>query len=403
MNNPLLISWALALAIVTGGVVTLRHRRLSRHAIPVPAPRLARLSDVDAASAQKGATRPAHPVLDPQSESASSSRGHRLLMREMLKKIAARHMSSDPMNAVELAQFHQLARLSPAEMELVLEDSVSCSEDLSGTFLAGCLEMLSQNYPQASISLLQKYHARFQSDAAQKSATLLHALQMWGRTDASAALTWLRHPAHAELVDDALRADFLASLAGQNVELALAHAGGESPAAISKMVEHLPSAAWHQLLAALPDSGATAAHRADLFQAATKQLLADSAATAIKWLSEAPLSPAEKGTIARSVAQQLTHQSAQPWLEWVAQSLPASPEKSVAMRSLVDRWAEQDYNGAGAWINLQPPGQEKNEAIHAYASRLSAAEPAAAYQWALQLPDSPARQQLLHSINAGSR
>ncbi len=93
---------------------------------------------------------------------------------------------------------------------------------------------------------------------------------------------------------------------------------------------------------------------------------------------------------------------AEAWLDWSkGLQVPAFAPSSVP--PLLTKWISDDYEAAGDWINKQPPGDLKNQAVTEYARQMSKRFPGTARDWANTLPEGPKKRWMLDYLKSLSR
>jgi hypothetical protein len=89
------------------------------------------------------------------------------------------------------------------------------------------------------------------------------------------------------------------------------------------------------------------------------------------------------------------------WLDWLAGTeMPDEVSKERAFE-LATRWAEQDYQAAGKWLNSAPDSPEKSAVASAYAAKIYPYAQATAMLWLQTLPQGPERTKALQTIYQG--
>lgn len=116
-----------------------------------------------------------------------------------------------------------------------------------------------------------------------------------------------------------------------------------------------------------------------------------------EWLSDKKLTEKEKIQFSAGLSWFTTKQDTGRWVEWMEGNLP-SAELSEPVREIVGEWTQQDYVAAGQWLSKTKDGPGKTAAVQAYASAVAEYEPQIAVQWALTLPEGPAREATFREI-----
>ncbi len=74
-----------------------------------------------------------------------------------------------------------------------------------------------------------------------------------------------------------------------------------------------------------------------------------------------------------------------------AMQLPEGPARKGAIEKVAEKWSESDPRGAADWLGHFPAGPERDKAVSMYASKAAYADPAAAAEWVLQVEDRKVR------------
>lgn len=110
------------------------------------------------------------------------------------------------------------------------------------------------------------------------------------------------------------------------------------------------------------------------------------------------LSPGEAELISGAIlssGESLDHAGA--WLDWSRNShVPVDPISPIP--PLLTNWINEDYQAAGEWINKQPAGDFRNQAIADYARQMAKRFPDTAKDWANTLPEGPDKRKLLEEV-----
>ncbi|NIP98964.1 MAG: hypothetical protein GWO24_38430 [Akkermansiaceae bacterium] len=117
-------------------------------------------------------------------------------------------------------------------------------------------------------------------------------------------------------------------------------------------------------------------------------------------LESAELGRVETIAVAKGIAEQADSlEDPGSWIGWLhANSLEADREENVS--NVVRRWTSNDFRATASWIGRQPPGPLRERATRSFAETVAPHEPASAAEWALTLPASQQRTDLLRSIHA---
>jgi hypothetical protein len=86
------------------------------------------------------------------------------------------------------------------------------------------------------------------------------------------------------------------------------------------------------------------------------------------------------------------------WLGWVDANTPPE-QRENATSQVVRRWTNNDFRATAAWIGEQPPSPLRDRATRTFAEAVAPHEPDTAANWALTLPASEDRTNLLRNIH----
>lgn len=86
------------------------------------------------------------------------------------------------------------------------------------------------------------------------------------------------------------------------------------------------------------------------------------------------------------------------WLTWVDSNAPVGQREEDTGR-ILENWARVDFRATAAWIGEQPAGPLRDRSTYVLAETVAPHEPASAVDWALTLPPSQERTELLQNIH----
>ena len=115
-------------------------------------------------------------------------------------------------------------------------------------------------------------------------------------------------------------------------------------------------------------------------------------------LTESNLSSSQRTQLAAVVASS-SPQSADPgyWLSFYQDNLQEKSREKAIERTL-RQWTNFDFNAAATWIGEQERGAVRDLSVQTFATAVAPHEPDAAAEWAITLPPSPERKNLLQII-----
>jgi len=119
---------------------------------------------------------------------------------------------------------------------------------------------------------------------------------------------------------------------------------------------------------------------------------------ASEFLDSAELGPVETIAVAKGIAERAgSLQDPGSWLPWIHEnSLEHDRDQNVT--NVIRNWTNNDFRATAAWIGEQPDGLLRERATHSFAQTVAPHEPASAAKWALTLPESERRTDLLRTI-----
>lgn len=258
-------------------------------------------------------------------------------------------------------------------------------------------------------------------ESSQTYGFVTSALRGWTQKDPVAALTWLEDHAgelpeptvslwrsHALSQAFAADPDFAVGKAlelerGQLLQLSeqLAKAGKtpqdklEILRAVGDRLEALP--ADPNEMANFSETASTGQLlRSSLLTGLGHSLNQRSFESAQELLESANLEPTELAVVAYGAFERMKDPAA--WLSWIHENL-AENARNPLIPGIVGLWARGDFRATAKWIGEQPQGALRERATYGFAEAVSGTEPEAAAEWALTLPASERRMQLLQKIH----
>lgn len=122
--------------------------------------------------------------------------------------------------------------------------------------------------------------------------------------------------------------------------------------------------------------------------------------SASAFIASAEFSAADNQQLATGMAER-AREVKEPgeWLPWIYENLPTeSREQNVT--NIVRNWTSNDFQSTADWIGSQPAGTLRDQSTRVFAETVAPHEPASAADWALTLPASEQRTELLNTIHA---
>lgn len=291
-----------------------------------------------------------------------------------------------------------------------LREAPGLSADTRSGMIGFTVMMLANDHPATALNLLAE-----SSDILKESGMSRHvvasALQKWAQSDPKAAIEWTRKNAkdHPEMVTDETKKGILAGAAKIDPALAFtlmseldlkdANSLGNSIAESASTPEQRTAvmAALRNHLKTLDDKERLATLN-NTMSSLSGKAAQDGFTAGAAWVESAKLSEEEREGFANGMNYWQTKGDTGKWIEWMDGKLPAE-KLDGKIQSMMTQWTENDYKAAGQWLNDSKDGAMKNSAIRSYAGAVAPYEPATAAEWALTLPESPERKELLDNIH----
>lgn len=84
--------------------------------------------------------------------------------------------------------------------------------------------------------------------------------------------------------------------------------------------------------------------------------------------------------------------------DWVIEASPDENAKSTNASSFVQRWAGVDFDKTAVWLNAQPPGTWRDNAVATFAREAKKADTETAREWVETIEDESIRKKALKSL-----
>ena len=309
----------------------------------------------------------------------------------------------------------RLSSLGPDELREVLgrlRDDQAISLETKRDLIGFTVLAMSHTQPEAA--------ARFAADSADMlgdsvigEQALLSSIQRWARDDPRAAAAWLANAAKSNpaLDADEMKRSLVGGVAqndpaqafrmlgtlgfedrSDGIE-AIMDAAGDSPerrdAALAALRSHL---------AAMPDAAARGEVRDEAYAALARSMDIKDFDAASAWLDQAGLDGKELAAFATGLGYFDTESETGRWIDWLSSRLDIG-DLDEPVAEMMGEWTQQDYLAAGRWLASAAEGPGKQAAVASYAEAVAEYEPQVAVQWALTLPETWRRDQVLRSIH----
>ncbi|MCP5534477.1 MAG: hypothetical protein H7A49_16735 [Akkermansiaceae bacterium] len=309
----------------------------------------------------------------------------------------------------------RLAALGPEELKSVLEDlraEEGISLETKRNLIGFTVLTMSASQPEAA--------ARFAADSADLlgdsvigEQALLASVQRWAERDPQGAAAWLKTAAanRPELAEDDVKRSLVGGVAKQDPAEAFRMLGSMGFDDISDGVEAIMNAASDSpagrdsVLAALRGHLATMTDAADReevraegYAALARSMDVKDFETSSAWLDQAGLSGEELAAFATGLGYFDAEGETGRWIGWLASRLDID-DLEEPVQEMMGEWTQQDYLAAGNWLAAEAESPGKRAAVAAYAEAVAEYEPQVAVQWAMTLPDTWRRTEVLRSIH----
>jgi hypothetical protein len=131
--------------------------------------------------------------------------------------------------------------------------------------------------------------------------------------------------------------------------------------------------------------------RQTLVQSAFETLRSDNMADPKEWIARLEMLPeSSRAKGAYSISLAWADQAPEAALGW-AGTLDEKLGRDAATSAVFFKWVARDADGAIAWVNAQPPGEERAKQTRSLAKNLATKDPQQAWNWAVSLNDSAER------------
>ena len=131
--------------------------------------------------------------------------------------------------------------------------------------------------------------------------------------------------------------------------------------------------------------------RQPLLQSAFQWLNGDLMTDPHEWIARLEMLPmSSRATGAHSISLAWADQAPEAALSW-AGTLDEKLGRDAATAAVFFKWVARDADGAIAWVNAQPPGEERVSATRSLAKVLAMRDPQQAWNWGVSLDDSVER------------
>ena len=135
-----------------------------------------------------------------------------------------------------------------------------------------------------------------------------------------------------------------------------------------------------------------------ILSALGRTLASQTFASATSFMDDAGITKEERKVISSSIATSPRDmQDFGQWIPWVNENV-GTGDRERHVDHLVKEWTTRDFLAAAAWIGAQPTGPLRDQATRQFARTVAPHEPASAAEWALTLPESGKRTELLEEV-----
>jgi hypothetical protein len=131
--------------------------------------------------------------------------------------------------------------------------------------------------------------------------------------------------------------------------------------------------------------------RQTLVQSAFETLRGDNMDDPNEWIARLEMLPeSSRAKGARSISVAWADQAPEAALNW-AGTLDEKLGHDAATGAVLSKWVARDSDGAIAWVNAQPPGEERANQTRSLAKVLAMKDPQQAWNWAVTLDEAAER------------
>jgi len=309
------------------------------------------------------------------------------------EKLIARLLDIDPVMAKEL-----LITLNDSDNEI-------SEPHLKKPITSIILLTLGNSYPEEALSMLQELPKAFPKKDAQAMSSVV--FEEWASRDSASALAWIKQ--HPEYLNERTKVAVISGTIAQEPAMAfrlMKEWGFSEQETSSSSQKIVASANTPERRMALVEtlrkqmSGSSKNER-DARRHVVKSLAGavsrQGFESSIEWLKEVNLDGDEMNAFSNGVAERYSGDDSGRWLEWLASQFPHE-ERGPKISKLMGRWARQDFQAAGDWLNQLDDVNLKELAIVSFSREVSQYDQETAMAWALTLRNERERDSLLAEI-----
>ena len=307
----------------------------------------------------------------------------------------------------EIAEvIEKMTSLNPDELRLLVKaiSADTTVDKKSKLELIGfATMMLAAENPEAALAISLEARESLDAKGQQNDHMLQMILQQYAAKDPVAAAQWLAdNEEKIGEVQDHVKQSMIRAAAQQDIGIAIGILDtlkmSENDNAFASISGGVNIDNADVFIAALRDSNASKGQRTNALRGLHASQLFEDFETATAWLKKDTITAEEREGITENLGYDTVKNEPEKWLSWLASNEKKAVSQSQATKNIIAGWTRADFAATGEWINSQPDGDQKDQAIYTYADTLAPHEPAAAADWALTLTDSKTKNALLQTI-----
>ena len=288
-------------------------------------------------------------------------------------------------------------------VEALAEDN-SIEDETKEELIMMSIMMISSTNPETALTLISESSKSL--DLKENSEHLLRmVISQYAAQDPLAAAAWITEN-QDELGEDSddLKTMIIQTAAAKDFKTALSLVStlelSENRNAYGFLASGVTTGSKDDFLKAIKDNSLTKDQRnAALASLVQSPLIKNDFETAKEWLNGPDLDSDDRKFIIQNLQYYAARENPSGWLSWLGEQEEISEPTEIATRQIISGWTRENFVATGEWIQSQDAGPAKNTAVTIYAETLAPHEPAAAADWAVTLPESPERTQLLQTIH----
>lgn len=284
-----------------------------------------------------------------------------------------------------------------------ISEDTSVQKEHKRDLISFATMMLGSDNPEAALAIALEVRESFGTDDRKGDRIMESVLKQYAAKDPLAAGQWLAD--HGEEIGEVQRhvkQGMVAAAAQKDIGLALELITtlklNEAPHAFNGIAGTVTRDNADAFISALRDNTSPEQLKSAFSSLSQSPLMRDyDSATA--WIESDKITDEERRLLISTINYEGIKEEPEKWLNWIDTQQEQGNSLSGNTANIISQWTNEDFAATGEWINSQPAGPRKDEAIFSYAQSLHRHEPAAAADWATTLPPGNKRSELLKSIH----